>query len=115
MLEHLNRSAENPSRLVILGARGFVGAAAERLLRARGVPVLPLGRAELDLLSSDAAERLARELRPSDSVLVISARAPVKNAGMLVDNVRMMENVCKAFAGTTLRHVVYVSSDASRN
>jgi nucleoside-diphosphate-sugar epimerase len=112
LLEHLNSSAENPSRVVILGARGFVGAAAERLLRACGVPVLSLGRTELDLLSSDAAERLARELRPSDSVLVISARAPVKNAGMLVENVRMMENVCMAFTGVTLRHVVYVSSDA---
>jgi nucleoside-diphosphate-sugar epimerase len=112
LLEHLNSGPENPSRVVILGARGFVGAAAERLLLTRGVPVLPLGRAELDLLSGDAAERLARELRPTDSVLVISARAPVKNAGMLVENVRMMENICNAFAGATLRHVVYVSSDA---
>jgi nucleoside-diphosphate-sugar epimerase len=112
LLEHLNSGPENPSRVVILGARGFVGAAAERLLLTRGVPVLPLGRAELDLLSGDAAERLARELRPTDSVLVISARAPVKNAGMLVENVRMTENICNAFAGATLRHVVYVSSDA---
>jgi nucleoside-diphosphate-sugar epimerase len=112
MLEHLAIGTENPSRVVIMGARGFVGGAAERLLLARRVSVLPLGRVELDLLSGDAAERLARELRPDDSVLVISARAPVKDAGMLVENVRMMENICRALATASPRHVVYVSSDA---
>jgi len=60
MLEHLNASALKPTRVVILGAHGFVGGAAERLLRARGVPVLALGRAELNLLSSDAPAALAR-------------------------------------------------------
>ncbi len=112
MLEHLNNSALDPARVVILGARGFVGAAAERLLRARSVSVLSLGRAELDLLSGDAADRLVRELRADDSLLVISARAPVKDVAMLVENVRMMENICMALASASLRHVVYVSSDA---
>jgi UDP-glucose 4-epimerase len=98
--------------VVILGARGFVGGTAERLLRGRGVPVLALGRAELDLLSGDAPASLARALRPDDSLLVISARAPVKDVPMLVENVRMMENICKALATAALQHVVYVSSDA---
>lgn len=112
MLEHLNATATEPTRVVILGARGFVGSAAERLLRARGVPVLPLGRAEIDFLAADAAARLVREIRPNDSVLVISARAPVKDAGMLVENVRMMEPICDALAAAPPKHVVYVSSDA---
>jgi nucleoside-diphosphate-sugar epimerase len=112
MLEHLNASALRPARVVILGARGFVGGTAERLLRGRGVPVLALGRAELDLLSGDAPAGLARALRPDDSLLVISARAPVKDVPMLVENVRMMENICKALATAALQHVVYVSSDA---
>lgn len=112
MLEHLNASALKPARVVILGARGFVGGTAERLLRGRGVPVLALGRAELDLLSGDAPAGLARALRPDDSLLVISARAPVKDVPMLVENVRMMENICKALATAALQHVVYVSSDA---
>lgn len=112
MLEHLNSSAKNPARVVILGARGFVGGTAEKLLRAQGVAVLPLGRAEIDFLSDDSAERLKRELRPEDSVLVISARAPVKDAAMLVENVRMMENICKALVALPPHHVVYISSDA---
>jgi UDP-glucose 4-epimerase len=112
MLEHLNDTVTDPARVVILGARGFVGSASERLLRARGVPVLALGRAEVDLLAADAAERLTREIRPDDAVLVIAARAPVKYAGMLVENVRMMENICKALTAAPPKHAVYVSSDA---
>lgn len=112
MLEHLNSRAVDPARVVILGARGFVGAAAEQWLRARSVPVLSLGRAELDLLSGDAAKRLAGQLRPDDAVVVISARAPVKDVAMLVENARMMENICKALMAVSPRHIVYISSDA---
>ncbi|MGZ3289022.1 MAG: NAD-dependent epimerase/dehydratase family protein, partial [Xanthobacteraceae bacterium] len=56
--------------------------------------------------------RLSHEFRPDDAVVVISARAPCKDAGMLVDNVRMMECVCQALAPASVSHVVYISSDA---
>jgi nucleoside-diphosphate-sugar epimerase len=110
MLEHLNSSALPPRRVVILGAHGFVGAASARLMAAHGVPVLGLGRTEADLLAAGAATRLSHEFRPDDAVVVISARAPCKDAGMLVDNVQMMECVCQALAPVS--HVVYISSDA---
>jgi nucleoside-diphosphate-sugar epimerase len=97
--------------VVILGAHGFVGAASTRLLAAN-VPVLSLGRAEADLLAAGTASRLARELRPDDAVVVISARAPCKDSAMLVDNVRMMECVCQALATAPVSHVLYISSDA---
>ena len=44
--------------------------------------------------------------------MVISARAPCKDAAMLVDNVRMMECVCQALATASVSHVLYISSDA---
>lgn len=112
MLSHLNDTPKNPARVVILGAHGFVGAAAERLLRAHGVPVLGLGRADLDLLSPNAGKLLAQQIRADDSVVVVSAKAPVKDASMLVANVRMMENVCAALTTVLPHHVVYISSDA---
>lgn len=112
MLEHLCSPARKPRRVVILGARGFVGGALERALQAQDVPVLPLGRAEIDFLSPDAHEHLTRKLCADDAVVVISARAPVKNTAMLVENIRMMENVCKALVDTPPNHVVYISSDA---
>ncbi len=112
MLEHLNAGAPAPRRVVILGAHGFVGSASARLLTAQGVPVLALGRAEADLLAAGTERRLAEELRPDDSIVVISARAPCKDAAMLVDNVRMMDCVCQALGQAPVAHVVYISSDA---
>ncbi len=112
MLEHLNSSARVPRRVVIVGAQGFVGRASAQLLASQGVPVLPLGRAEADLPAAGTASRLSRELRPDDAVVMISARAPCKDAAMLVDNVRMMECVCQALAPASVSHVIYISSDA---
>lgn len=112
MLEHLNQDPVDPARVVILGARGFVGGAAERVLLSRGVPVRSLGRLDIDLLAADAHERLCHELRADDSVVVISARAPVKDPAMLVENIRMMEAICKSLAAAPVAHVVYISSDA---
>jgi UDP-glucose 4-epimerase len=112
MLEHTGPAARIPQRVVILGAHGFVGAASARLLAEHGVSVLPLGRVEADLLAAGTARRLSDELRPDDAVVVVAARAPCKDAAMLVDNIRMMDCVCRALEQRPVAHVVYISSDA---
>jgi UDP-glucose 4-epimerase len=106
------KSGHEPARAVVLGAHGFVGQAAIRKLDAAGVPSLGLGRRDLDLLDPGAAQALAARLRPDDVVVVVSARAPVKNNAMLIENIRMMSAVCDAIASTPPAHVVYISSDA---
>jgi glycine/D-amino acid oxidase-like deaminating enzyme len=75
MLEHLNPTPQKPSRVVVLGAYGFVGGTCARLLVARGVPVLPLDKDAIDLMASGAAEQLQTRLAPDDAILVVSARA----------------------------------------
>lgn len=112
MLQHHQEAAKLPERTVILGAAGFVGAASAAALRAAGGEVLALGRGELDLLAGDAAERLAGLLKPTDALVFISAKAPVKNNAMLLDNLRMGDAVCRALAATPVAHLLYVSSDA---
>ena len=112
MLEHSAQKPGPPARVVILGAGGFVGGASARLLAARGVPLLPLGRLELDLLAPDAGGRLAAELRPTDTLLVVSAAAPCRNAAMLSANMRMIEAVAAALGEAPVSHLVYISSDA---
>jgi nucleoside-diphosphate-sugar epimerase len=62
MLEHLNSADKDPSRVVVIGAGGFVGGAIARRVEAAGIGLLPLGRRECDLLNGDAAERLAAAL-----------------------------------------------------
>jgi len=112
MLEHKNAIPAKPSRVVIIGAGGFVGGAIVRQLAADGVSVLPLTRKELDLLTDDAAAKLQGLLRLGDSVVMVSAIAPAKNVPVLMQNLKMAEAVGAALSETEVAHVVYISSDA---
>lgn len=111
-LQHHNPQPVPPTRVVIIGAGGFVGGAIRKRLDSDGVPTLPLTRKELDLLGDGAAAKLKRLLTPSDSVVMISAAAPAKTVPMLLQNLRMAEAVCAALAETEIAHLVYISSDA---
>jgi nucleoside-diphosphate-sugar epimerase len=112
MLEHSSPIRKTPSRVMIIGAGGFVGSAICARLAADKVPVLALTRSELDLLKPEAAATLQRLLRADDSVVFVSALAPTRNNAMLIDNLRMAEAVCAALAAQPVGHLVYVSSDA---
>jgi UDP-glucose 4-epimerase len=112
MLTHLLSPPNRPPRAVVLGAAGFVGAASVRHLHALGIETLALSRAELDLVGPGAADALRKRLCPDDTLVFTSARAPCKDAAMLIENVRMAEAVCTAITGIPLGHLVYVSSDA---
>lgn len=112
MLEHTDTVATKPTRVVIVGAGGFVGSAIAKQLAADRVTVLPLTRKELDLLRDDAAAKLTNLLRPHDSVVMVSAVAPVKSVPILMKNLTMAEAVCRAAAEAEISHLVYISSDA---
>jgi len=112
MLEHLQIQPIAPTRTVVVGSGGFVGGAILRELTARGMPAVGLTRKEADLLAPGGGEALARHLKPGDSVVFVSAIAPAKNVTQLMDNLRMAEAACQAFAAVMPGHLVYISSDA---
>jgi UDP-glucose 4-epimerase len=112
MITNLHASPRKPARAVVLGAGGFIGGATARRLRSEGIEVTALGRDSCDLLARDAANRFAAELRPDDTLVFVSARAPVKNVEMLMENMRMGEAVSVALKNQPVAHVVYISSDA---
>lgn len=112
MLQHLLNEPKKPSRVVIIGAGGFVGSTIAAGLRRDGVDVAGLTRKELDLLADGAANKLASLLRPTDSVVMVSAVAPAKNVAQLMTNLRMAEQVCEALGKTEIAHLLYISSDA---
>jgi UDP-glucose 4-epimerase len=112
MLEHLNTLKAAPARVVVMGAGGFVGGALDARLARDGVPVLALGRHQIDLLAEDAAERLAAMLRPDDAFVAVSALAPCKNSEMLVQNMVMARAMVRALVTSPVAHVVNISSDA---
>jgi UDP-glucose 4-epimerase len=112
MLEHLYLEPTVPARVVIIGAGGFVGGAIQKKLTADGINTLPLTRRELNLLDDGAADTLGRILQPTDSVVMVSAVAPVKTAPMLMQNLKMAEVVCTVLAAKPIAHLLYISSDA---
>jgi nucleoside-diphosphate-sugar epimerase len=112
MLEHLNPQPRVPKRVVIMGAKGFVGGAVAKRLSRDGVPVLALGRPGLDLLAAGVAGELAALLRPDDAFVAVSALAPCKDSAMLVDNMVMARAMVQALAKAPVAQVVNISSDA---
>jgi len=112
MLTHLHAKPILPTRVVILGAGGFVSSAAQRRLEALNVPVLALTQYMLDLTHQNAGIQLASLLHPDDTLVFVAAKAPVKSEAMLIENLIMCQTVCEALKKNPVNHVVYISSDA---
>src|ERR1017187_6876344 len=76
MLTHRNPEPEPPARVVVLGARGFIGRTLVAALRRAGIAALPVSREDLDLAADGAADRLAAMLEPDDAVVMLAALTP---------------------------------------
>lgn len=112
MLNHLTTAPQAPERVVVIGAGGFVGGAIAHQLKQANIQTLALSRADVDLLSDDAANALAARLRPTDAVVAVAAIAPVKNAKMLAENMKLISSILAALNRVKVSHVVNISSDA---
>jgi nucleoside-diphosphate-sugar epimerase len=112
MLEHLHPRAVKTSRVVIIGAGGFVGGAIKNKLAAEGVNTLGLTRKELNLLADDAVQHLQELMQPTDCVVMVSAVAPAKTIPDFMLNLKMADAVSKALSASTIAQLVYISSDA---
>ena len=112
MIRHLNPQEQKPSRVVVIGAAGFVGGAIAARLERDGIPVLRVSRSDVDLLAHNAFSLLKDIFRKTDAVVAASARAPVKDADMLVENMVMARAMARALSDLTVAHVVNISSDA---
>ncbi|MFD1625122.1 NAD-dependent epimerase/dehydratase family protein [Azospirillum griseum] len=114
MLTHHFADPADPARVVVLGARGFVGGTLVAALENVGIPVLALGSADLDLAAEGAGSALAGRLQPEDSLVFLSALTPDKGRGIAsyLANQRMGAAVAEAVERVTPAHLVYLSSDA---
>ena len=114
MLVHLNHNPQAPERVVVVGARGFIGSALVSRLRQDGVSALPLSSADIDLTQPGSEEALAGRLRPTDSLVMLSCRTPDKGRDLAttLQNLAMGHHFALAAAKAACRHVVYFSSDA---
>jgi nucleoside-diphosphate-sugar epimerase len=112
LLTHLENSPHLPSRTVVIGAGGFVGAAIVKRVAREGGQVVALSRREVDLLAPDAPRHLASLLKSGDAIIAAAARAPCKDISMMVDNMIMTKAMIGALREVGASHVVNISSDA---
>ena len=103
---------ERKSRVIILGAKGFISSAIAKKCCENKFLVINLSRQDIDLAQSSASEKLGNILQDGDSVVVGAAVAPVKNVAMLNLNLRMAEQVVKACQTKKLKYLLNISSDA---
>ena len=114
MLNHLNEKPINPARVVVLGARGFIGRVLVEALQRARIVTLPVSSADLDLTVESAGDRLAAMLQSGDAVVLLSALTPDKGRGLqpFLANIRMAASLCHALAKVVPSQVVYFSSDS---
>jgi len=101
-----------PTRVIVMGAGGFLGTALVKLLSKKNIPHMALASSNLNLLDAEASNKLIDIIQPEDSLVVISAIAPCKDNQMLLKNISMMASVCAAIEKSPPKHVIYISSDA---
>lgn len=114
MLHHNSPTPQQPARVVIVGASGFIGKALAQRLASDGVKVLALASRDLDLLAPNAGVQLAAMIHPEDTLVVASALTPEKGKDVrtFMRNLTMVEHVCEALESKPCAHTVYLSSDA---
>ena len=114
MLTNNNPGPQAPTRVVIIGSRGFLGQNTAAHLRDQGVETVCLTSDDIDLGAGAAADALADRLRPDDAVVMFAALTPDKGKGIdtMMANLKMAEAVCDALSRQPVSQVVYISSDA---
>ena len=114
MIIHHNSRSVTPSRVVVLGASGFVGQHMSQKLRDHNIPMLTLSSDDVDLCDPSCIRRLKRVVKSDDTLLFVSALTPDKGKGIntLMSNLKMGEHVSLFLEQAICSHVVYISSDA---
>jgi len=114
MLVHQNAHPVPPSRVFVLGSRGFLAGNLKHHFKAVGIEVHAAGSETLDLLDDSAGEKLAGQLRPDDALIVTSGLTPEKGRDLatFARNLRMVDHVAAALAIKPCAHLGYFSSDA---
>lgn len=114
MIRHRHPVPVRPSRVVVLGASGFVGGALVEEMTRLGIETVPLSSGDLDLCRPESTAALQRILRQEDVLVLVSAITPDKgkDARTLMRNLAMGQHVGAVLEEPVCSHVVYVSSDA---
>ena len=114
MMKHHHVTPVPPSRVVVLGASGFVGKNLVSHLTGLSIATVALSSAEIDLCQPESVTALQRVVGEDDALVIVSAITPDKGKDIhtLMKNLKMGEHVSDFLEQAACSHVVYISSDA---
>lgn len=114
MASHLNDNPVKPSRVVLIGAYGFLGRKLTDSFNSQQIEYLPIDLPEVDLTAPNSIEKLLEEIKPEDSVVFTSALTPDKgkDRGAMLKNIAMMNHFCQFLENGRCAYIVYLSTDA---
>jgi UDP-glucose 4-epimerase len=114
MLEHLQKLASKPSRVVVLGSKGFLARALVQQLADNGIDSLAVGSSEIDLILPDSVAKMGQLLRPDDCLVITSALTPDKgrDVATLMKNLEMARHLASLLESRGCSQVIYISSDS---
>jgi UDP-glucose 4-epimerase len=117
MITHQNSKVHNPSRVIALGANGFIGREILKNFEINNIPFIAPNSKEINLAEDSSCDRLVSLLQPTDTVVMLAALTPDKGRDIktMMNNLAMMENLCAALKKTSCAHLIYFSSDAVYN
>jgi len=99
-------------RVVILGSSGIISINLQEEMKKRSINTLTIGRSTINLKNHNARKLLNRKIKNGDTIVFIAAEAPVKSFKMLINNLKICNNVCNSLQNKKIFHLVYISSDA---
>ncbi len=114
MIEHLSKIPVQPSRVVIIGAYGFLGRKLNNHLSSQGIQTVAVDIPEVDLILPKSVDQLQEIIKADDAVIFASALTPDKgkDRGAMLKNIAMGDHFCQFLERATCAYIVYMSSDA---
>lgn len=107
-------ASDSPSRIVLLGAGGFLARSLRAAAAQGNFETLALGRPHCDLTQPESISRLSDQVRETDCVVFLAALTPEhgRNKETSTVNIRMFEHAAAALRRSGFAHLCYLSSDA---
>tara|TARA_B100000029_G_scaffold232220_2_gene229620 strand:- start:1297 stop:2190 length:894 start_codon:yes stop_codon:yes gene_type:complete len=108
----LNNKILKPKRVVIFGSSGIISKNLQIRLQKDKINFIVFGKAEINLKKKKSEKMIKKMIKKNDTIIFISAEAPVKNHEMLMNNIIMCENICNGLKNSSINQLIYISSDA---
>ena len=108
----IKKKNKSNSKIIIFGSKGFIASNLIKQLKNNKLNFLVISKDKIDLTNSDDVKKLSKIINTNDTIVFISAIAPVKDYNSFSKNIQMACNFLNYINKNYIGHFIYISSDA---